>query len=112
MWREKLRWLVDSMASQLLAGVGFTFLLFIRRFFKKVQGVGGGSQERSNSLAMQTIKENEMAEEVVEKKAVEFKIEGEYMVLAVDPNKDGEQLVELKVHLKEVPDEILSALKK
>lgn len=47
-----------------------------------------------------------------EKKAVEFKLEGEFMVLAVDPNKDGEPVLELKVHLKEVPDEVLSALKK
>lgn len=53
-----------------------------------------------------------MADEVVvEKKALELKIEGEYLLLSVDPNKDGEQLVELKLHLKEVPDEVLSAIK-
>lgn len=53
-----------------------------------------------------------MGEEVVEKKAVEFKFEGEFMSLSVDPNKDGKPIVELKVHLKEVPAELLSALKK
>jgi len=47
-----------------------------------------------------------------EKKALEVKFEGEYLVISVDPNKDGEKVVELKVALKEVPDEVLGALKK
>ncbi len=43
---------------------------------------------------------------------VEFKIEGGNLIINVDPNKDGENVVELKVNLAEVPDEVLSALQK
>lgn len=53
-----------------------------------------------------------MAEAVVENKAFSLAIEGEFLVVKLDPNKDGEQLLELKVALKEVPDEILSVFKK
>lgn len=47
-----------------------------------------------------------------EKKALEIKLEGEYLMISVDPNKDGEKLMEIKMHLKEVPDEVLSIFKK
>ena len=41
---------------------------------------------------------------------VEFSIEGGNLIVNVDPNKDGQNVVELKVNLLEVPDEVLSAL--
>lgn len=47
-----------------------------------------------------------------EKKAFEMKLEGEHLILSVDPNKDGEKLLEMKVMLKEVPDEVLALFKK
>jgi hypothetical protein len=39
-------------------------------------------------------------------KAVSVKIEGSKLVLAVDPNGDGESVVEVKVELVEVLDEL------
>ena len=43
---------------------------------------------------------------------VEFSIEEGNLIVNVDPNKDGQNVIELKVNLLEVPDEILSALQK
>jgi hypothetical protein len=45
-------------------------------------------------------------------KAFEFKIEGGFLIITADPNKDGQNVMELKIDLLEVPDEIMSALKK
>jgi hypothetical protein len=47
-----------------------------------------------------------------EKKALEIKLEGEFLMISLDPNKDGEKLMEIKMHLKEIPDEVLSLFKK
>lgn len=47
-----------------------------------------------------------------EVKAVSYAFEGTQMVIKVDPNKDGQAVVEVKVDLKEVPDEVLSAISK
>lgn len=44
--------------------------------------------------------------------AIEFKVEGGFLIVNVDPNKDGQNVIELKVDLAEVPDEVLSAIKK
>ncbi len=51
-----------------------------------------------------------MSEE--EKKVLDFKVEDGKFKIKVDPNKDGEAVVELMVDLKEVPDEVLSIFKK
>ena len=45
-------------------------------------------------------------------KALEFKIEAGMLIILVDPNKDGQNVLEVKIDLAEVPDEVLSALKK
>jgi hypothetical protein len=55
---------------------------------------------------------NIMADEVVEKKAFTLKIDGEFLVISLDPNKDGDELLNIKLHMSEVPDEVLSAFKK
>jgi len=47
-----------------------------------------------------------------ENKVVDFKIEDGNLIIKVDPNKDGENLIEIKVNMLEVPDEIISAIKK
>lgn len=47
----------------------------------------------------------------MENKVLTIKLDGEYFVVAVDPNKDGEPVMELKIHLSEIPDEVISALK-
>lgn len=57
-------------------------------------------------------KTKEITMSEVENKSFEMKLEGEFLLISVDPNKDGEKLIELKVSLKEVPDEVLSAFKK
>jgi len=46
-----------------------------------------------------------------EKKVLDFKIEDDKMLLTVDPNKDGQPVLSLAINLKEVPDEIISAIK-
>lgn len=43
---------------------------------------------------------------------VSFTIEEGSMVITVDPNKDGQALLSLKIDLLEVPDEIVSLIKK
>jgi hypothetical protein len=43
-------------------------------------------------------------------KAVELKWEGSKLIAIVDPNKDGQPVVELKIELAEIPDEVLSAI--
>lgn len=45
-------------------------------------------------------------------KAFEFKIEGGFLIITADPNKDGQNVLELKIDLAEIPDEVLSALSK
>lgn len=47
-----------------------------------------------------------------EDKAFEFKVEGGFLIILADPNKDGQNVMELKIDLAEVPDEIMSVLKK
>jgi hypothetical protein len=47
-----------------------------------------------------------------EKKMIDFKFEDGKFVLSVDPNKDGEPVLFLALDVKEVPDEIVSALTK
>lgn len=47
-----------------------------------------------------------------EQNAFEFRIEGGFLVITIDPNKDGQNVMELKIDLAEIPDEVLSALKK
>ena len=49
---------------------------------------------------------------VEEKKAIDFKIEDAKLIIKVDPNKDGQAVVELNVDLAEVADEIIDAIKK
>jgi len=48
----------------------------------------------------------------MEPKAIEFKIEDAKLIVIVDPNKDGQPVIHLSVDLAEVPDEIISALRK
>lgn len=47
-----------------------------------------------------------------EKKIVDFKLDGDYAELSVDPNKDGEPVFTARIHIKELPDEVASALVK
>ena len=47
-----------------------------------------------------------------ENKAVTFKIEGGKFIINVDPNKDGEAVIEIKIDMIEVPDEVVSLFKK
>jgi hypothetical protein len=47
----------------------------------------------------------------MEPKKVEFKFEDKHLIIKVDLNKDGESLMEFKLNLAEIPDEVLSALK-
>lgn len=44
-------------------------------------------------------------------KKIEFRIEGGMFIIEVDPNQDGQNVIEVKVDLAEVPDEVISALK-
>ena len=48
----------------------------------------------------------------MENKKVEFKIEEGNLIIIVDMNQDGESLLELKIKLAEVLDEIASFFKK
>lgn len=103
MWREKLQHAFDSIGSELIAGVSLmvtaAVLGFIRSIFKRLLP--------EQPAGVQTIKETKMEE----KKAVVFKIDGGFFYISVDPNKDGQNVLELKVDLAEVPDEVISALK-
>jgi hypothetical protein len=45
-------------------------------------------------------------------KIVSLSVDEGYLVIKVDANKDGEAVLVVKVNLLEVPDEIMSALKK
>ena len=47
-----------------------------------------------------------------EKKALSFEVIDGSLVIKVDPNKDGQAVVELKVNLTEVPDEVVALFKK
>lgn len=47
-----------------------------------------------------------------ENKALSFEIVEGDLVIKVDPNKNGKNLIELKIDLAEVPAEIMSVLKK
>jgi hypothetical protein len=87
-----LRAVYDSIRVELALIVGGIFIGFLKWVLNK--------------------KENKMAEIVQENKAFELKWEGDYLLLKVDPNKDGEPLLEQKIHIKEVPDEVLSLFKK
>lgn len=91
---EKIRSLLVSVFHELVGLVIFAALFAIRGYFRSI---------RSGFTRRVIMEEN---------KVLEFKIEGEHMILSVDPNKDGEKLLELKIMLKEVPDEVLSAFKK
>lgn len=88
-WRA----IVDHLSVEFAVLVGGLLLGFLGKIFGKK-------------------KENVMAEIVQENKAFELKLEGEFLMLKVDPNKDGEVLLEMKVSLKEVPDEVLGLFKK
>lgn len=43
---------------------------------------------------------------------VKFEITDGKLIIQVDPNEDGQIVLEVKIDLLEVPDEVLSALKK
>lgn len=45
-------------------------------------------------------------------KTIEIKVEDGHLIIRVDANKDGEAVLEVRVNILEVPDEILSLLKK
>lgn len=58
-------------------------------------------------------KEKKMENVIVqENKAVSFKIEGGLLIISVDSNKDGQPLLETRLFLEEVPDEVLGLFKK
>lgn len=48
----------------------------------------------------------------MENKAYDVLFEGSVMVIKVDPNKDGEHFMEIRINLAESADEVLSALGK
>lgn len=43
---------------------------------------------------------------------VTFALDGSNFVLVVDPNKDGQALLRIEIDITEVPDELVSLLKK
>ena len=45
-------------------------------------------------------------------KVVTLKIEDQQLIIRVDANKDGEAVLEVRVNILEVPDEVISLLKK
>ena len=45
-------------------------------------------------------------------KAVSFEVVDGCLVIGVDPNRDGQAVVSLKVDLAEVPDEVAALFKK
>jgi len=47
-----------------------------------------------------------------EKKAITFKVEDGKLKLSVDPNKDGQPMVELMVDIVEIPDEVVDLIAK
>lgn len=47
-----------------------------------------------------------------ENKVVDFTFEGSKLIVKVDPNKDGEHVLEVKIDMAEVPDEIASIFAK
>lgn len=47
-----------------------------------------------------------------ENKVVDFKVEGGYFYLTVDPNKNGKPVLALQLDLAEIPVEVIDALKK
>jgi len=47
-----------------------------------------------------------------EKKIVNFKIDGDCVIIGFDPNKDGKNVLEIKTYLLEIPSEIAALLKK
>lgn len=48
----------------------------------------------------------------MENKKFDFKVEEGFLVITADPNQDGQPLVYIKIDIAEIPDEVLSALKK
>lgn len=95
-WQEKIKviehWALDNILSLAGSLIALLFHSLANKIWK--------SKTNNKGILME------------EKKVVEFKIEGEFLLLSIDPNKDGEKLLELKIMLKEVPDEVLSAFKK
>ena len=49
---------------------------------------------------------------MVENKAVSFKFENGKLIIGVDINKDGQNLLTIAIDLAEVPEEVLSIFKK
>ena len=45
-------------------------------------------------------------------KAVDFKFEGSTLIIALDFNKDGQPVVEVKIDMAEIPDEIWGMMNK
>lgn len=85
---------------EIIATVAFAIIGVIKEWFRR----RSINKEKGDFI---------MADEVVvEKKAFDMNLEGEYLLISVDPNKDGEKLIEIKLHLKEVPDEVLGIFKK
>lgn len=48
----------------------------------------------------------------MEAKAIDFTFEGSTLIIKVDPNKDGQAVLELKVDMAEIPDEIWGLMNK
>lgn len=48
----------------------------------------------------------------MEAKVVNYKVDGTVLVVTVDPNKDGTAVIEIKIPIMEVFNEILGAVKK
>ena len=47
-----------------------------------------------------------------ENKKVDFRFEGSTLIVAVDTNKDGQPVLELKFDMAEIPDEIWGMMNK
>lgn len=43
---------------------------------------------------------------------IDFKVDDGKLVIGVDPNEDGEAVVEVVVHITEIPDEVMDLLNK
>lgn len=48
----------------------------------------------------------------MENKVLNFRIEDGFILIDVDPNKDGTAVISLRINLAEIPDEVLAVIKK
>jgi len=102
---EQLRRLGNLLAdygAHMLAGA---FVLLINRLRRRLRP----RLTLVPNLEVQTLvtKETEM-----EAKVLDIKMDGEYFSVTVDPNKNGVPVLDLRIHISEIPAEVVSAFSK